>query len=135
MTIFRFRVRFYPKKKFLSLYSNMAAPNLNGRLHLTGVHHKPPALAVFPKLWATVPHNDYMQMYTQRNIFNIFNNKKRKISQFAKSWQHIFAYCFISQHSKDLYLMQGRSIPPPLPSAVASSILSSEKRPEKREKK
>ena len=34
----RFRVQFYPKKKFLALYSNMAAPNMNGRLHLTDVH-------------------------------------------------------------------------------------------------
>ena len=33
-----FSVQFYPKKKFLSLYSNMAAPNMNGRLHMTGVH-------------------------------------------------------------------------------------------------
>ena len=29
----RFRVQLYPKKKFISLYSNMAAPNVNGRLH------------------------------------------------------------------------------------------------------
>ena len=28
------------KNEFLSLYSNMAAPNVNGRLHLTGVHQK-----------------------------------------------------------------------------------------------
>ena len=41
--VIRFRIQFYPKKKFLSLYSNMAAPNVNDRLHLTGVHQKPPA--------------------------------------------------------------------------------------------
>ena len=39
----RFRVQFFPKKKFLSLYSNMAAPNMNGRLHLADVHQNSPA--------------------------------------------------------------------------------------------
>ena len=41
--VIRFRLQFYLKKKFLSLYSNMAAPNVNGCLHLTGVHQKSPA--------------------------------------------------------------------------------------------
>ena len=36
-------VQFYPKRKFLLLYSNMAAPNMNGRLHLTGLFQNSPA--------------------------------------------------------------------------------------------
>ena len=49
LTIFaiRFRVQFYPKKKFLSLNSNMAAPSMNGRLRLTDVHQNSPASLVF----------------------------------------------------------------------------------------
>ena len=31
------------KKKFLVLYSNIAAPNMNGRLPLTGLHQNAPA--------------------------------------------------------------------------------------------
>ena len=44
----RFSVQFYPKKKFLSLYSNMAAPNMNGRLHLEDAHQNSPASLVGP---------------------------------------------------------------------------------------
>ena len=41
--VIRFRLQFYQKKKFLSLYSNMAAPNVNGRRHFTVVYQKSPA--------------------------------------------------------------------------------------------
>ena len=39
----RFTIQFNPKKNFIPFYFNMAAPKMNGRLHLTGDHQKPPA--------------------------------------------------------------------------------------------
>ena len=56
----------------------MAAPNVNGRLHLTGVHQKPPASLeyasrLFPKLWMMYVIN--IQIFTNNKNGTIIERK------------------------------------------------------------
>ena len=52
------------RKSFL-LYSNMAAPNVNGRLHLKGVHQKP------PDSWLNI---SLTYIFTQYDLSGVLSN-------------------------------------------------------------
>ena len=83
----RFRVQFYPKKKFLSLYSNMAAPNMNGRLHLTGVHQHSPA---------SFSPNLFISTWTLNIYTNQFNAMK-----WIESQPSIYSMCLLSVPTRE----------------------------------
>ena len=53
-------VQFYPKKKFLLLYSNMEAPNMNDRLHLTDDYQNSPASSLYR---GSVINDCYQELY------------------------------------------------------------------------
>ena len=68
--VIRFKLQFYPKKKFPSLYSNMVAPNVNGRRHLAGVHQKSPASLV--RLQCPTKRNQERAVQRKEFMTNIF---------------------------------------------------------------